>query len=237
MDQKAEWLPYFAPMVAFAIVLAASDYFEGQAAALLALRFAVPLLAFLFFLSRGSYPELKNFHPGWGGLALDALFGLLVMGVWVAPYLIWPSLASDASNAFDPAAAGEGWRPVLLALRFAGFVVVTPFIEELLVRSYLIRAVDTYPSDRDFREIPVGTFAWRSFLVTVGWFTLTHAEWEWPVALLAGVLYNLWLYRRKHIASLVIAHAVTNASLFLLVVWGAADANAPAILRDLWFFL
>jgi CAAX prenyl protease-like protein len=236
LTQKAEWLPYFAPMVAFAIVLAASDYFEGQAAALLALRFAAPLLVFLFFLSRGSYPELSGFRPGWGGFALDVFFGLLVMGVWVAPYLIWPSLA-PASEAFDPAAAGEGWRPVLLALRFAGFVVVTPFIEELLVRSYLIRAVDIYPSDRDFREIPVGTFAWRSFLVTVGWFTLTHAEWEWPVALLAGVLYNLWLYRRKHIASLVIAHAVTNASLFLLVVWGAADANTPAILRDLWFFL
>jgi hypothetical protein len=224
-------------MVAFAIILAASDYFEAPAAAWLALRLAVPLLIFLFFLSRGSYPELKNFHPGWGGLALDALLGLLVTAVWVAPYLIWPSLAPDASSGFDPAAAGEAWRPVLFALRFAGFVVVTPFIEELLVRSYLIRAVDIYPSDRDFQEILVGTFAWRSFLVTVGWFTFTHAEWEWPVALVAGVLYNLWLYRRKHIGSLILAHAVTNASLFVLVVWGSADANAPAILRDLWFFL
>lgn len=236
MGQKAEWLPYFAPMVAFALVLAASDYFVGHAVASLALRVAVPLLVFLYFLSRGSYPELRDFRPGWGGLALDVFFGLLVMGVWVAPYLIWPSLA-PVSRAFDPAAAGEDWRPVLLGLRFAGFVVITPFIEELLVRSYLIRAVDIYPSDRDFREIPVGTFAWRSFLVTTGWFTLTHAEWEWPVAFLAGVLYNLWLYRRKHIASLVVAHAVTNASLFFLVVWGAADADRPAILRGLWFFL
>lgn len=95
-------------MVAFALVLAASDYFEGHAAALLALRFAVPLLVFLFFLSRGSYPELGDFRPGWDGLALDVLFGLLVMGVWVAPYLIWPSVA-PAAKAFDPAAAGEDW--------------------------------------------------------------------------------------------------------------------------------
>jgi CAAX prenyl protease-like protein len=158
------------------------------------------------------------------------------MGVWVAPYLVWPSLRPDTPG-FDPQAAGKGLSSVLLGLRFAGFVVVTPFIEELLVRSYLMRVVDVYPSQRDFREIPIGTFAWRSFLVTVAWFTFTHARWEWPVALVAGALYNLWLYRRKHIASLVLAHAVTNASLFLLVVCGAAGAAAADALRDLWFFL
>jgi CAAX prenyl protease-like protein len=223
-------------MVAFAAVLAAADYVEGQAVTLLALRGAVPLLVFLFFLSRGCYPELKNFQPGWAGLVLDGLFGLLVLVVWVAPYLAWPGLRPDASAAFDPNAAGEGLRPVLLGLRFAGFVGVTPIIEELLVRSYLMRAADVYPSDRDFQQIPVGTFAWRSFLVTVAWFTFTHAQWEWPVAFLAGVLYNLWLYRRKHIVSLVVAHAVTNAGLFVLVAWGSSQ-HAPDTLRDLWFFL
>jgi CAAX protease family protein len=237
LSQKFEWLPYFGPMLGFAAVLAAAGYVEGHAVAFLGLRFAVPLLVFLFFLSRGCYPELENFRPGWAGLALDVIFGLLVMGVWVAPYLLWPSLVPGASEAFDPGAAGEGFRSLSLGLRFAGFVVVTPFIEELLVRSYLIRAVDVYPAERDFREIPVGAFAWRSFLVTVAWFTFTHAEWEWPVAFLTGVLYNLWLYRRKHIASLVLAHAVTNGSLLLLVVWAAGNDAAPAILRNLWFFL
>jgi len=230
-------LPYFGPMAAFAAVMAAAGYVEGHEVAFLALRVVFPLLLFLFFLLRGCYPELKNFRPGWAGLVLDVCFGLLVMAVWVAPYLVWPSLRPAASEAFDPQAVGAGLRPVLLGLRFSGFVVVTPFIEELLVRSYLLRAVDVYPGDRDFREIPIGTFAWRSFLVTVAWFTLTHAEWEWPVAFLAGVLYNLWLYRRKHIVSLVVAHAVTNASLFFLVVWGSTDAAAPGVLRDLWYFL
>lgn len=214
-----------------------AGYLEGYEAAFLGLRVAVPLLLFLFFWSRGCFPELGNFRPGWSGGALDVLFGLLVMAVWVAPFMVWPSLRPATSEAFEPDAAGVVWRPVLLALRFAGFVVVTPFVEELLVRSYLIRAVDVYSGNRDFREIPIGTFAWGSFFVTVAWFTLTHAQWEWPVALLAGVLYNLWLYRRKHIASLVVAHAVTNAMLFVLVVWGSADPAAPAVLRDLWFFL
>jgi CAAX prenyl protease-like protein len=237
LGQKADWLPYFAPMAVFAAAMAAASYAPGYDFAFLGLRVALPLLLFLYFLSRGCYPELKGFTPGSGGVVADVLFGLLVAGVWVAPYLLWLSLRPDPSEAFNPNVNGAGFRTAILALRFAGFAAVTPFIEELLVRSYLMRMVDVYSSDRDFREIPVGTFAWPSFLVTVAWFTLSHARWEWPVAFLAGVLYNLWLYRRKHIASLVLAHAVTNAALFFLVVWGAASDSAPLVLRDLWFFL
>lgn len=236
LGQKPEWLPYFGPMVAFAAVLAASDYIDGYDAVLLGLRFAVPLLLFLFFLSRGCYPELGGFRPGWAGALQDVILGLGVAVVWAAPYLAWPGLRPDGAEAFDADLAGAGLRPLTLGLRFAGFVVVTPFIEELLVRSYLIRAADIYPADRDFREIPVGTFAWRSFLLTVAWFTFTHAQWEWPVAVAAGVLYNLWLYRRKHIGSLILAHAVTNAALFAFVVWVSTEAGSGTF-WDLWFFL
>jgi CAAX prenyl protease-like protein len=236
LGQKPEWLPYFGPMLGFAAVLAAADYVEGYGALLLGLRFAVPLSLFLFFYSQGCYPELRGFRPGWAGVLGDFLLGLGVAAVWIAPFMLWPGLRPDTSEAFDAAAAGTDWRPLLLGLRFAGFAVVTPFIEELLVRSYLIRAVDIYPADRDFREIPVGTFAWRSFLVTVAWFTFTHAQWEWPVALAAGVIYNVWLYRRKHIGSLILSHAVTNAALFCFVAWGSADA-APDSYWNLWFFL
>jgi hypothetical protein len=236
LGQKPEWLPYFGPMVAFAAVLAAADYVEGYDSAFLGLRFAVPLLLFLFFLSRGCYPELRDFRPGAAGALGDVLLGLVVAAVWVVPYMVWLGLRPGASEAFDPAIAGEDLRPLMLGLRFAGFVVVTPIIEELLVRSYLMRAVDVYPEDRDFREIPVGTFAWRSFLVTLAWFTLTHAQWEWLVALPAGALYNVWLYRRRHIGSLILAHAVTNAALFWFVVWGSSRAEGGAF-WDLWFFL
>ena len=223
-------------MVAFAAVLALDDYVEGYDAAFLGLRFAIPLLLFLFFLSRGCYPELRDFQPGGAGALQDGLLGLTVAAVWVAPYFVWPGLRPDASVRFDAAAAGQNLWPLMLGMRFVGFVVITPFIEELLVRSYLMRAVDVYPADRDFREIPVGTFTWRSFLVTLAWFTFTHAEWEWPVAFAAGVLYNVWLYRRRHIGSLILSHAVTNAALFLFVVWWSADAGADAF-WNLWFFL
>ena len=72
----------------------------------------------------------------------------------------------------------------------------------------------------DFRKLEIARFSWRSFVVTVLWFTFTHVPWEWSVAALAGVIFNLWLYRRKHLMSVVVAHAAANATIWLAVVLG-----------------
>ena len=232
MRQIPDWLPYFAPMIAFALVLQAGEYLPPSAAlASMTMRVLVPLAVFVYFLRLGSYPELKGFSlTGWN--LADVAVGLGVAALWMTPYLLWPNLRpDDPSDAFNPAAAGEGLRTAMLALRFAGFVLVTPFIEELLVRSYLLREAEVYNSDQSFRSIPVGTFAWTGFLVTVVWFTFTHVQWEWPVAAATGVIYNLWLYQRRHIGALILTHAVTNAALFAAVLW--ADRTG----RDWWFFL
>jgi CAAX prenyl protease-like protein len=158
--------------------------------------------------------------------------------LWVGPFLIFPELRPNSGEGFDPNAAGPGNRLLILGLRFAGFALVTPFAEELLVRSFLIRAAETFNTDRDFRDIPIGHFAWRGFLFTLVWFTFTHAQWEWPVAFLAGLVYNLWLYRRRHIGALILTHAVTNAALFTLVIWGSGKvADVTGARPDLWFFL
>ena len=232
MQQDIDWAPYFGPMLGFAAVLAAGDYAPaGSELGLMALRVAVPLGIFLYFWRDGRYPELRGFQPGAGALA-DIALGFGVTALWVGPYLAFPDLRPDAGETFDPDTAGAGNRTLFLGLRFAGFAFVTPFVEELLVRSFLMRAADAFDTDRDFRDLPIGQFAWRSFLVTLAWFTFTHAQWEWLVAFLAGVVYNLWLYKRKHIGSLILAHAVTNAALFALVVLGSGKLT-----DDLWFFL
>ena len=238
MQQDVDWAPYFAPMLAFAAILAAADYApEGAELWFMLLRVLVPFGLFLYFLRAGRYPELKGFRPS-AGLAADIAVGAAVAALWVIPYLAFPEMRPDGNESFDAGAAGAQNRLLILGLRLAGFAIVTPFIEELLVRSFLIRAVDTFSTKLDFRDIPIGQFAWRSFLFTVVWFTFTHAQWEWPVAILAGVVYNLWLYRRRHIAALIFTHAVTNAALFALVVWGSGRiADATGARPDLWFFL
>jgi CAAX prenyl protease-like protein len=231
MRNTPDWLPYFAPMIAFALVLQAGEYVPASAAlGLMAARVLAPLAVFVYFLRLGSYPELKGFSlTGWN--LADIAVGLAVAALWMTPYVLWPGLRPDASEAFDAAAAGEGLRTTMLALRFAGFALMTPFIEELLVRSYLLREAEVYNSDQSFRSIAVGKFAWTGFLVTLVWFTFTHLQWEWPVAAATGVIYNVWLYQRRHIGALILTHAVTNAALFAAVVW--ADGTG----RDWWFFL
>ena len=66
------------------------------------------------------------------------------------------------------------------------------------------------------------------WMVTSIWFTFTHVDWEWIVAAPTGVLFNLWLYHRRHIGAPIVAHAAANASIWLVVVLGPVD---------LWIFL
>jgi len=231
-----DWLPYFGPMLGFAAVLALADYAPaGSELALMIARVAVPAGLFLFFYLQGRYPELGQCRLS-AASGLDVLVGLGVTALWVGPYLFFPEMRPEGDEAFQP---GDGSsRAAILGLRLLGFAAVTPIVEELLVRSFLIRAADVYDTDRDFRDVPIGQFAWRSFLVTVAWFTFTHAQWEWPVAFLTGVIYNLWLYRRKDIGALIVTHAVTNAALFALVVWGSEWlSELMGEKLDLWYFL
>jgi hypothetical protein len=64
--------------------------------------------------------------------------------------------------------------------------------------------------------------------VTVLWFTFSHQPWEWLVALPTGIALNAWLYARRHLGACVVAHAVANASIWAVVVFGE---------RALWEFL
>ena len=52
------------------------------------------------------------------------------------------------------------------------------------------------------------------------WFVLSHAQWEWGVAAVAGVLFNLWLYRRRQLGAVIVAHAVANGAIWAWVVLG-----------------
>ena len=214
------WLPYLAPMLLFGLLVELGSHASGATqGALLALRVALPGAALLFFWRRGAYPELAGSPPGGvGGALADVGMGLGIAGLWVVPYLIWSEL--PRGEPFDPALFGESRRGLVLGLRLMGFALVTPFMEELFVRSFLVRVLDAWRAGEDFRRLPVAQFTRLSFAGTIAWFTLSHAPWEWWVALPTGVLFNLWLARRGHLGATVRAHAVTNAAIWVLVVFG-----------------
>jgi len=106
------------------------------------------------------------------------------------------------------------------------------------VRSFLLRFLDVFDRDGDFRAVPIGRFAWRSFLLTALYFGFSHRSWEWAVAFPTGVLFNLWLYRRRHLGSVILAHAVTNAAIWASVVFAPEQwTTRGGATLDPWIFL
>jgi CAAX prenyl protease-like protein len=208
--------PYVAPYAAFLLFLELQGRVASAAAPLFVARVAVPALLFAWFWRRGAYPELRSYRADARTL-LDVAVGVAIAALWVGPYLLWPSL--PRGEPFDPALLGADERALTLGVRLLGFALVTPFVEELFVRSFLLRFADAFERG-DFRQEPIARFTLRSFLVTVGWFTFTHAPWEWWVALPAGIAFNAWLYWRREIGACVVAHAAANAAVWALVVLG-----------------
>jgi len=220
--------PYVLPYVAFGVVLSVADAVPPGVAAIA--RIALPGGLLVAFALRGEFPELRGFRPKPGEALADVAVGVAIAALWLGPFLLFDALVRPGPEArFDP--TGLGAALPTLALRLAGFALVTPFMEELFVRSFLLRYLDVFDRDADFRAQPIGRFAWRSFLGTVLWFTVTHEPWEWIVAAPTGIVLNLWLYRRRRLGSVVLAHAAANAAIFTFVVI-RAGANP-----DLWIFL
>jgi hypothetical protein len=234
------WGAYCLPYVGFMVVITIAGSLSPEASlALVPLRLLVPLAFLLWFWRQGDYPELRGYRPRAGELAGDVALGLASTAIWVVPYLVIESLPRpEASEGWNAGALGEAWRPWILGLRFVSFALVTPFMEELFIRSFLLRYIEVFDTRKDFRRVPYPRYDRRSFWGTVIAFTIHHPFWAWPVAGALGVLWTRWLYRRGHLGSIILIHAVTNASLFALVVWGSGrlhDLQGRAL--DLWYFL
>jgi hypothetical protein len=234
------WGPYWIPYFGFLVLGEVQARLPDDVAPYLRIvRVALTAALLLYFWRRGDYPELRSWRPTPVGVVQDVLLGLATTVLWVGPFLWWQGLSRPGpGEGFDPQALGPALAPWFLFVRFFGFALVTPFMEELFIRSFLIRYLDVFDTGEDFRDVPMARFRWRSFLGTWAAFTFTHAPWEWPVAAATGLVWNLWLYKRGHLGSLVLVHAVTNGSLFFLVWLGSGRLpDGHGGLLDLWYFL
>jgi uncharacterized protein len=236
-ERSSGWAPYWAPMVSFLLVVELSGRVpEPFTSIFLVLRVAAPLAFFVYYLRRGAYPELLGAR--WGAWALaDVAVGLLGAALWIAPFLVWDSLRPNESG-FDFTQLGADGAWLSKTLRFVGYACVTPFVEELFVRSWLQRYVDVAETRRSFLSVPIAHFSWRSFAVVVLYFVFSHASWEWGVMFAWTLLTMGWFYHRKHLAPLVLVHAVTNAAIFgFVVAFDGRFRAASGAPISLWFFL
>ena len=230
--------PYLLPMIVFLLLASFGGRFpESLAPAVFVAKVALPGGMLLYFALRGSYPELRGWNPTAGKIAGDVAIGLLGTLLWCGPFLLFPSLRPEEPG-FDPEQLGASLVGFTLLVRAIGYAGVTPFVEELFVRSWLLRYLAVLGERKDFRKVPIGQFAWPSFVITTAYFVFSHMPWEWGVMLAWTLLTMFWLYHRKHIASLILVHAVTNGSILALAVFGEGRVrDATGALVDLWFFV
>jgi CAAX prenyl protease-like protein len=137
--------------------------------------------------------------------------GLLVFVLWIK--MVWTLGAAGTPQGFNPTLLpGRDVQITMTFFRIAGTVLVVPLMEELFWRSFLLR----YIIDKNFDNVRIGTFSWASFLLTVVLFGLEH---NYILAgIMAGIFYNLVLYRTRSLAQCVLSHAVTNLALAIYVV-------------------
>jgi len=233
------WGAYFWPYLSFLLILEIERRIPEEAAPyLLPVKVAVPLGVFLAYFLRGHYRELRGCQWSITGVGQDVLVGVVGAALWMAPYLFIDSLRPAGDEAFDPNQFGSSLAWLALGLRAVGYGVATPFIEELFVRSWLIRYIDVFDRRGDFRDVPIGRYSLRSFAVVVVWFTFSHVPWEWPVAVAWIVMTQLWFYHRRQLPSMVIVHASSNLSILAFVVaFSGALLDGQGRPLDLWFFV
>ena len=137
---------------------------------------------------------------------LAVIVGLVAIAIWIGIDSFYPKFGH--ATPFDPTTIEPmANRNVFIVFRVVGAVLVVPVMEELFWRAFLIR----WLVNEDFKSVPVGTFTWLSFGVTVALFGGEHSEWL--AGLICGALYNWLYYKRKDVFACVVAHAVSNAAL------------------------
>jgi uncharacterized protein len=158
----------------------------------------------------------------WTRLGLGAIVGLIGTLVWIASEYACQHLGiahrPDSSDIYDPTfMIPNSWaRWAFLSIRVAGPTLVVPVMEELFFRDFLMRALIMGVR---FDAVPVGTFSWFSLLGMSALFGINHG-WNFFVpGVLYGLMMGVLLIRTKSLGACMVAHGVTNWTLYLYVIY------------------
>jgi CAAX prenyl protease-like protein len=207
--RHATEVEYIAPAVVFGVFTAVEGYVptEYYPAAYAVKAIAVTLA--LVWCRR----ILRDIVPAFNVVVPSVLVGIAVFAVWIygEQWIPYPHLG--ARSAYDPfSTLSAGAAAAFLAVRLYGLIVMVPIFEELLWRSFLIR----YATSADFTTVPIGTYSMTAFWIVAGAAAIAHPEWL--IALIANVIYLLWLRRTRSLFATIVAHATTNAILGVYVL-------------------
>jgi len=132
---------------------------------------------------------------------LALIIGIIIFLIWIYTEFVYP-----VNIVF------EYFTFFIIIIRLIGSVLVAPIIEELFTRSFLIR----FLINPNWKKVPIGKYTLPSFIITVLFFGFSHNRWI--PALIAGILLNLLLYKRKDIGACIFAHIIANLLLSIFVI-------------------
>jgi len=225
LDDRPQ-LPYLLPFMAFVLVMAPPTFlgktggvdWKGLWQTYQPLLYLLKtLLAALFlFLCWHHYTPIR-----WTRLTLGAAVGIAGTVIWIL--VVYGSQMAGISSKPHPAdfynpdlMLHETWqRWGYLVIRVAGPSLVVPLMEELFFRDFLMRALIR---GARFQDVAVGTFTWFSFIGVSLLFGLNHGA-QWPAGIAYGLLMGFLLIRTKSLGACIVAHGVTNFTLYLYVIY------------------
>lgn len=206
-------LPYVVPFVVFAVLLLAAPSLPASPRIEAIIRVSVLTLT-LVVVARGAISfRVTNVL---GTLAV----GAGVFAIWIAPDMVitgWREswvfqngITGKLTLSMPVAARSDA---VVVTLRIVRAAILVPIIEELFWRAWLPRVLVA----KDFRTVPLGVYTTTTFVATAILFASEHGPY-WEVGIVAGVIYNWWMYRTRSLGDLILAHAVTNLLLSIFVL-------------------
>ncbi len=147
-----------------------------------------------------------------GGMPAAGALGGFVAFALVAVLAPMPKAEAAAAWHQDWSSLSASAKAAWVVLRVCGSVLVTPLVEELAFRGYLLRRLVS----RDFTAVLPQAYTWPAVLVSSLAFGLIHDGWLW--ATLVGVVYALAQRWRGRVTDAIVAHMITNALVTIAVL-------------------
>lgn len=134
----------------------------------------------------------------------SVLIGALIFLLWVSLEGFYPVLGQTS---YTPGSS------LLLVSRLFSFIILTPIIEEFFTRNFLARVLIS----NKWKKVPLGKFTPTSFIITALFFAFSHNRWL--PGLIAGILLNYLIYKRRNMSSVILAHSTANLFLAIYVIF------------------
>ncbi|HYI93442.1 MAG TPA: CAAX prenyl protease-related protein [Bryobacteraceae bacterium] len=207
-------LPYVLPFAVFFGLLLSADYLHPILGAWES-PFRVTVLALVLWIFSRDVIDLR-IRRVLGSL----LMGIAVFAIWIGPDLLIPGyrqhwLFQNQLMGTLKSSIPEDIRQNAMVLIFRAIraVLLVPIIEELFWRAWLLR----WLVSPNFQSVPLGTYSASAMWISAILFASEHGPY-WEVGLIAGLLYNYWMFKTRSLGDCIFAHAVTNGILSLFVV-------------------